>query len=246
MNLKLGKRPRKFNSKTLFLSKYLTNDVLPSPPEKRAYEYSVPPGTWGMLANDSVGDCVIAAMLHYIQAARSNNGEKVIFTESQALELYSAITGYKSGDPSTDNGTAWTDALEYWQTTGCFGHKILGWAAIGLSLESLRRGINLFGGVLIGTAVTESMMQQAQTGRPWNSPFEGEVLGGHGIPLVGYGREGQTCVSWGDLLQMDPAAPNEFDEAYCVITEDWMNAQGSSPSGLNIDELTKDLQLLRR
>lgn len=249
--LKFGKRPPKLHRKTLHLKDYLTKEILPPPPVAKGWEYAVADGQWGMLGNDTVGDCVIAAMLHWIQAARANNGEKVMFTTEQALSIYSAITGYdpsqtqEDGSNPTDNGTAWTDALAYWQKTGVCGHKILGWAAIEHSdLSSIKQAIALFGGVLIGTNVTSSMEAQFSDGQPWNAPFSNDSLGGHGIPWLGYGRVGQTCITWGQREQMAPEALEQVDEAYVPITADWLDTQGNSPSGLNLASLKDDLKLI--
>ena len=241
-----GKKPPKFHPKTLLLRDYLPT-ALPPPETKRAWEYSVSDRTWAasMLGNDQVGDCVIAAILHYIMAAQANVGNPVTFTTQQALDLYSAITGYNPADPSTDQGSSWTDALNYWQTTGCCGHKILGWAALDISsLDAIKQGIAIFGGVLIGTVLTQSMKDQFDKGQSWNAPFTGALLGGHGIAWLGFGRHGQTCITWGSRQQMDPAALSQVDEAYVVATQDWLDAQARSPSGLNLDALTADLKTI--
>ena len=241
-----GKKPPKFHPRTLLLRDYLP-PALPAPETRRAWEYSVSDRTWAdsMLGNDQVGNCVIAAMLHYIMAAQANVGKPVTFTTQQALDLYSAITGYNPADPSTDQGTAWTDALAYWQTTGCYGHNILGWAALDISsLDAIRQGISIFGGVLIGTAVTQSMEDQFHKSQPWNGPFSGAVVGFHAIPWLGFGRRGQTCITWASRLQMESAALSQVDEAYVVVTHDWLDAQSTSPSGLNLDALTADMNAL--
>jgi hypothetical protein len=248
MALKYGKLAPKFNPKTLLLSKYLLPSALPPPPEKRAWEYAVPDTTWAqsMLGNDQVGDCVIAAMLHYIMAATANTGKPVTFTTDQAIQIYSAITGYVPGDPSTDNGTAWTDALEFWQTNGIFGHYILGWASIQFqNLTSLRQGVDIFGATLIGTAVTESMENQFGAGQPWNPPFSGGTVGLHGIPMLGYGSQGQTVITWAAREQEDLTAPSLHDEAYVPVTQDWLDsATGLAPNTLDLDTLNADLKLI--
>lgn len=243
--LKLGKKAPVAHPRTLKLSNYLTGAVLPPPPQKTAWEYAIADDKWEMLGNDAVGDCVIAAMLHYIMAATAHTRKAAMFNTRQAIQLYSAITGYNPADPSTDQGTVMTDAFSYWQSIGLFGHKILGWAAIDhTDLNEIKQGINLFGGVLVGTAITESMMAQAQAEEAWNPPYLGAVLGGHAIPWLGYGKLGQTCITWGARLQMSPRAIEEVDEAYVVITEDWLDAQGKSPSGLNMDALEADLRTI--
>jgi hypothetical protein len=257
MALKFGKNPPKFHPKTLLFSDWLPR-ALPTPEQKRAWEYVVSDRNWAasMLGNDTVGDCVIAAMLHYIMAARANIGKPVIFTTDQALKLYSAITGYDpaqtdaNGNNPTDNGTAWTDALAYWQKIGVTLpdgsiDKILGWAALDpTSLPQVRQGISIFGGVLIGTNVTSSMMNQFNAGQPWNPPFSNDSEGGHGIPWLGFGRLGQTCLTWACRQQMSPDALSQVDEGYVVVTEDFINSQGQSPSGLILDALEADLKAI--
>lgn len=243
--MKYGKLSPLEHPRTLKLSNYLTGE-LPKPRGKSAWEYSVPDEVWSqsMLGNDTVGDCVIAAMLHWIMAATANTDNPVTFTTEQALGLYSDITGYNPSDPNSDQGTVFTDALNYWLKVGCYGHKILGWASIKLDIDSLQTAIDLFGGILVGTQVTESMENQFGNGEPWNSPFSGEILGGHGIPWLGYGKQGQTCITWAKRQQMSPEALQEVDEAYAVITQDWIDAQGTSPSGLDLSALQADLKLV--
>lgn len=250
--LKYGKRPPKFNPKTLLMSKYVLADAPPPPPEKRAWEYVIADDAWEMLGNDTVGDCVIAAMMHFIMASTANTGKPATFTTELALELYSAITGYDpsqtddEGNNPTDQGTTWTDALAYWQSTGIVDaagtiHKIEAWGSVGLDLPSLRQGINLFGGILIGLNVTNSMEQQFGNGLPWNAPFGGGIAGGHGIPGFGYGGQGESIVTWGKRQQGDLTLPGQFDEAYAVVTSDWLSVAGLSPSGLDLAALQADI-----
>ena len=53
-----------------------------------------------MLANDTIGDCVIAMMLHSIEDFHLDAGTPVpAFTDADAISIYSAITGYVPGDP---------------------------------------------------------------------------------------------------------------------------------------------------
>lgn len=242
--LKLGKRDPKWHPNTLNILKYhpaLFSTPVAPPPEKRAWEYSVHDSAWAatMLGNDEVGDCVIAAWLHYKMAALANAGRPwTLPTTEEALALYSTVTGYNPADPSTDQGTVWTDMLAYLQKNG----DILGWASIPLNLNALRNALQTFGGVLIGTPIYQSMEDQFGSGQAWNGPFSGNLLGGHGIPILGYGSEGETCITWGARQQMDLTAPSLFDEMYCVVTNDFMDAAGKSPSGLNINALWADLK----
>jgi hypothetical protein len=252
MALFLGKLPPKFNRKTLTIHGYLPPGILPPPLEHRAWEYKISDADWAlsMLGNDVARDCVIAAILHFIMSATARTNQAATFTTQDAFDLYAAITGWDGvpGSPS-DQGTAMTDAMAYMVKTGVKDqqgrlHKWLGWASIKLDLASLRQAIAIFGGILVGTAITQSMMDQFNAGQPWNAPFSGDVLGGHGIPWLGYGREGQTCITWAKRWQMDLNAPEEMDEAYAPITADFLNAQGVSPSGFDLAALQADLKAL--
>jgi hypothetical protein len=243
MPLRFGKKLPKFHPKTLLLKDYLPKTALPAPPVANGWEYAVSDATWSqsMLGNDSVGDCVEVMALHYIMAAQGNVGNRVTFTTDQAIQLYSAITGYNPSDPHTDQGTAITDLLAYWQNTGIYGHKILGWAAVNPSdLAQVRAALYAFGGLLAGIQVTSEMMQEFQDSQPWNS-FGGDVEGGHGVPILGYGRLGQTVITWAKRQQSNLDFWSVVDELYCVVTPDWLDAQGKSPSGLDLQTLQSDL-----
>ena len=205
-----------------------------------------------VLANDRIGLCVIAAILHHIEMARAIRGQSVTFTDEQAIALYTEITGYDpaqtddEGNNPTDNGTAWTDALDYWMKNGVYGEKILGWAAIDYSDPvKLNQAIDIFGAALIGTAVYQSMENQFSEGKPWNAPFKGGLQGYHAVPVPGFGREGRTCITWGARCEMDLFAPKLFDEAYVVITQSWIDAQGKTPLRINIATLQSGLAVLR-
>src|SRR4029077_20830125 len=133
-----------------------------------------------------------------------------------------------------------------WQKHGVFGHYIKAWAAIDHSdLNALRQAIDIFGGILVGTEVTGSMQAQFAAGKPWNRPFNKGVKGLHGVPWLGYGREGQTCITWAKRQQMDLTANRICDEAYCVITDDFLNSAFKTPLGINATQLAADIEALR-
>jgi hypothetical protein len=261
MPLSFGLAPVKIHPSTLLLKDYLPKAGLPVPPAHQGYEYAVSDAVWAqsMLGNgpdtlpdfpsfQGCGDCVWAAFLHYIMAARANAGERVIFTAKDAVGLYSKYTGYDpsqtqpDGSNPTDNGTAMTDGFAAWQKDGLLGHKILGWAAINPSDPAQRKAaIYAFGATFSGISVTASMMQQFQNGQPWNSPFDGAMLGRHAFPILGFGRFGQTGLSWARRVASDPDFPQLISEEYVVVTQDWLDAQGKSPSGLDLQTLQSDL-----
>jgi hypothetical protein len=53
-------------------------------------------------------------------------------------------------------------------------------------------------------------------------------------------------VTWGKLLDITPAFMNAYcDEAYAIISMDWLADSGISPSGLNWEGLVRDLQQMQ-
>jgi hypothetical protein len=74
--------------------------------------------------------------------------------------------------------------------------------------------------------------------------------GGHCVPIVGYGFDqdnntGSEVVSWGQIFDMTWGFFSVYcDEAYAIITQDWIEANGQSPSGFDIAALQADLAAL--
>lgn len=212
----------------------------------RGWEYAVPPEKLDILANDELGDCVIAAMMHYAQAETWNTSNPLTPTKQLTIETYSAITGYDPNDPSTDQGTCWIDALKYWKAHGIpmldkngkeVMHQILGYASLDLgSVAQQRYACDLFGGTLMGIQCPKSALDDTSnwTYQP-NSPIEG----GHGINREGQGGAGWHIGSWGLWIK----GTWEFslklaDEDYIVTTPAWVESEtGQTPSGVDLNAL---------
>jgi len=253
MPYKLGKTAPKFNRKTLRLSKYL-GSTLPTAPTKLWREYRVPPSGWGLMMNNTVGCCTCAAIGHMVMLFTAHTGTMVTPTDDQVIAVYSAVTGYDpsqtqpDGSNPTDNGAAITDILAYWQAVGIAGHKILGWAQINLDPASIKQAMYLFGAVDIGFNVPASAMTQFQNGQTWDvvTPDGGNV-GGHSVPLFGEGSQGFDCTTWGANQKLTNAfAASYMDEAYCVVTQDWISAaSGLAPNMINLATLQADLAAIK-
>jgi len=243
---RFGKDAPKFNRKTLKVNRYFLSDAPQFPPEKTYWEYKI--GAWPMFDNDSLGDCVFACGAHMEENWSAHTTGELDVTDEQVLAAYSAVGGYVPGDPSTDNGAAITDFLAYWQTTGFATRKIDGWASVNPQLlDNVKKSIYLFGGIDIGIQVPQSAMDQTNAGKPWDIVADdGGIIGGHSIPVLGYGGAGCTCITWGMLQQMSWDWFAKYcDEAYAVVTLDWLNAQGEAPNHLNLAALRADLAALK-
>jgi hypothetical protein len=244
-NFKLGKKaPRRLLS-TPALGDFLSKATTWPAVKPRGWEYAVPPAKLDILGNDTIGDCVIAAMMHYAQAETANTSNPLTPNTQLTIETYSAITGYDPNDPNTDQGTTWIDALTYWKKHGIplldstgkeVIHQILGWASLDLSSVAQQRyACDLFGGTLMGIQCPQSAEDDTTN---WTYVPNSPIVGGHGINREGQGGAGWHIGSWGLWIP----GTWEFslklaDEDYVVTTPAWVNAQGKSPSGLDLNEL---------
>ena len=255
--LRLGKLPPKFNPKTLYLPKYFlkaTDTSLPAPPPKNYWEYKIPADAWQMFGNDTLGDCTCACIAHMLMNATAHTGNIVIPTLADVIKVYSDVTGYDpsqaqpDGTNPTDQGAAITDILNYWQTTGIAGHKILAWASIDQgNTTHVKQGNYIFGGVDIGFNVPQSAMDQTNAKQAWDVVAnDGGIIGGHSVPVFGFGSQGNTCITWSLLQQMSWDFFAKYcDEGYSVVTQDWVsNATGLAPNALNMDALMADIKLI--
>ena len=244
--MKLGKLPPQRLMSTPALGDYLDKATAwPSVPAQ-GWEFAVPAPDLSVLGNDQFGDCGPAGALHLIQAQSANTGKLITPATSDALSLYTALTGFNPADPSTDQGVVLTDLLAYWQTTGiAVGstvHKIEGFASVDISsVAQMRYAAYTFGGLYLGL----NLPAACQTAQNWNFGPGQQIEGGHCVILAGQGRAGGKIGTWGMWV---PATwqflLTYLDEAYIVCSEDWVNSQDKSPSGLDLNALLAAMKTL--
>jgi hypothetical protein len=240
--MKLGKLPHRHDPRTLRLAKYLPA-VLPDPPEPFAWSPRVP--SWPMLKNDDVGDCTVAGALHLEQVWTAANGRAYNPTDTEAISAYSAITGYRPGDDSTDNGAVLLDVLNYWRAHGIGGHRISAFAQVDAADPiHVMTAIWLFGGLYIGLELPTSCQDQTL----WNCTDyrDGDRApgswGGHCVILTDYDAQGLTCITWGAKKRLTWGFLDTYsDEAWAIISPDFLNAQAQSPALFNREQLLADL-----
>lgn len=202
---------------------------------------------WGMLMNDSLGDCVAAGAGHAAMAF-SHYGSAKDFTlgDQDALMMYESISGYQPGKPATDVGATLQDGLGYWRATGIGGHKIAAFAQIDVTdLETVRACIALFGGVYTGMNFPSSAMDQFNAGKPWTVAKRSTIEGGHCVPIGGYTADTFTCVTWGQTQAMSADFFGRyFDEVWVPLDPAWLGTEGGTPSGLDTNALNADFLAL--
>ena len=220
----------------------------PTPPAEFALPQ--PRGGWGMLGNNTAGDCVVAGAAHLIEAVESQLPfvHQVEFTTEQAIRQYSAITGYDPATGANDTGCNENAVLELWRTSGLFnGHRIAAHAPVPINdILAVHRAIALYGGACIGIACPQSAQQQFQDGKPWTVVPGSPIVGGHCIVPVAYDPEGIDCVTWGGIARVTwPFWVTYVDEVHCVITDSEVQAgRGVGSHPLDLAALRGDLDRL--
>jgi len=247
--MKLGKLAARKNSVEFRLRDYLAVSTLPSPPTKTGHQnVSIP---WGMLGNDSYGDCVLAGAGHETMFWNREAGKTVNITTADALSDYTAITGFNPNDPNTDQGTDMQVAASYRRKTGIEDsvrtrHKVAAYLAItpGNKLE-MKQAIYLFDAVGIGIQFPKSAMDQFNAGKPWSVVASSPIEGGHYIPAIGYDSKYVYIVTWGKVQKMTWSFFTRYcDEAIAYLSQEFLTG-GKSPEGFDSATLNADLAKLK-
>jgi hypothetical protein len=250
--LKLGKQDARHDPRALLLASYLTT-ALPVPPATLNIADNIQ--AWGMMENDQIGDCTCAAAGHLIMEWTANSGKKMVTpTDKQIVAAYSAITGYNPVTGANDNGAVEVDVLNYWRQTGIAGHKIGAYVSLEPSNHShVMDAVYLFEGCYIGMQLPLSAQAQTQNHQPWSVPPGGPTgngkpgsWGGHAVPVVAYDSRGVTVVTWGALQVMTWSFWETYcDEAYAILSTDYINGKKQAPQGFSLTQLQADLADLK-
>jgi hypothetical protein len=239
--MKLGRKAIKTDTRTLRLRDYIT-PALPPPPTAADWTKGI--AGFGMMLNDSLGDCTIAGAGHAVQVWSANTGVEATPPDSAILAAYEAWDGYNPSDPTTDCGGVELDVLNDWRNQGLAGHALLAFADPNVAnLTEVRQAINLFGGLYIGL----NLPLTAQSQDVWDVvPRAGAKArpgswGGHCVFVPAYDANGFTCITWGARKTMTLAFWKKYcDEAHALLSQDWIGASGS-PAGFNQAQLLADL-----
>lgn len=246
--MRFGKLPARHDPRTLNLVDYLDPAL---PPPKPVVNYATKVEHWPIYANDRLEDCTCAAAGHLIQDWTANTDRPFTPEEPQVVHAYSAITGYNPDYPSTDKGAHVLDVLRFWRKEGIAGRKILAFVALEPGNEEhVKDAVQLFGGAYIGLQLPLSAENQTV----WSVPPGGATGKGawgswesHAVPIVAYDTRTLTVVTWGKLHKMTWQFWDTYcDEAYTILSPDFIGPGGKSPSGVNLEQLGVDLEKLKR
>ena len=247
--MRLGKRAPRQDQRTLMLANYLTGEL---PPLLPSVDYSKGITDWGMMLNDQLGCCTIAAVGHAVQSwTVSSSGRELTVPDSTIRQYYMQWDGYNPADPSTDQGGVELDVLNNWRQSGFAGHILDAYAGVklvpdmGFQISEVMRTIQLFGGAYVGvelplTAQTQDVWDVV----PGNKPeAQAGSWGGHAFWLLGYNAKTLVGVTWRKLKYMTWEWFHQYcSEAYALVSEDWLEESGISVSGFDRQALFADLK----
>jgi hypothetical protein len=247
---KLGRNPSPYGAVQFKFSEVFNPEALPPAPAVFGHRLFQ---NWGMLANDKIGDCVVAGAMHETMIwTREHASRAATFNELNAVSTYSAIGGYVIGDASTDNGLDMAMAASYRRNTGITDangivHKVDAYLAIDAkNTDALLQATYLFGAVGLGVYVPSNAGDQFAEEKPWEVERNSSILGGHYVPLVGRNRFGHfLIVTWGRIQACTPGWIQTYcDEAICYLSLEHLDAQGLSLEGYDRPRLTAMLDAL--
>jgi hypothetical protein len=241
---RLGKLPRRNDRRTLRFSHYLKAGLAPAPAEV-TYEQKVT--AWPMMLNDTEGDCTIAAAGHMIEDWTANaNPPPVVVPDPDIQSAYNAVDG------GVDQGADMLTVLKYWRSAGIGGHGIAAFAQLDLpSVPELEQSVFLFGASYIGLSLPNFVVNASDMlAVPWVVPPGGATgpdaapnpASGHCVPVLGYDAQNLYVVTWGTVKAMGRDFYAAYtDEAYAVLSPDWISPGGTAPAGFDMTQLQADL-----
>ncbi|MGO9178728.1 MAG: hypothetical protein ACLQBX_03890 [Candidatus Limnocylindrales bacterium] len=247
MNYKLGKLPAVLDRRTLRFGAYLKPE-LPPPPASVDYGSRVP--NWPMYDNDRYGDCTCAAAGHMIQNWTANSGTEVTPPDSAVVQFYEHFVG---SPPPPDAGCDMLSVLKYWRNAGLGGDKVMAFTALEPTNQvQAQDALYMFGSVYIGVALPDFATQGDMLAVPWVVPPQGPVgdaapnpHNGHCIPAMAYDANNLYVVTWGAWKAMSwQFFATYAEEAYAVLSQDFITTNGETAAGFELDALRKDLAAL--
>jgi hypothetical protein len=162
-----------------------------------------------MLANDTTGDCTIAAVGHAVALWRSYEPPPMTFmTDAEALAAYAKVM-------QPGGGAFIADVLNYWKTQGFIiggkldklsGWNTSDWKDHQAVIDAVDKGGCVICGVILRNG--QDLPGPEQFG-PWKT-INDQIAGGHCVLIVKVTDVGPVCVTWGTLVQ---------------ITWDWWDAR---------------------
>ena len=249
----------------LRLKDYLNANALPTPPSSYDYVTGGSVALAPMYMNDTLGDCVCAAMAHTLglmvaDAADNNapsNTAPLIYTNNQVVSLYSGACGY-ANTSQTDQGCDIQTVFKYVEKNDFpqgSNNTIAGYLTIDhANTYEQQLAIYLFENLIFGIDMPSAWVNP----EPNSNGFVWDVAGapdnslGHCFPGFSYDTTGKVEIStWSMVGYITANAitkycdPSVYGELYTVISTDALNkASQLAPNGLDWATLVSDFDSL--
>lgn len=255
--VRLGKRPVKHDARTFKLVDILEDGLLEEfDCDGFDWDSELPEDT-GVMMNDRVGLCAVAAYAHLEQGWTAlEEGAEYTMPDDVVVSEYSRITGivngtpYTPSDPTTDTGLALLDVMKVAKSTGIGGRKI--GAFVKLNHQDMREIViagYLFGGLYTGAGLPVDASDQI--GKMW-TPTTGSgsapySWGGHAMGLVAASKKDGWVRyrTWGKRQDADEAWVSTYaDEMYACLADDWVSGDKPAPNGVDMKKLRALLMAL--
>lgn len=253
---KLGRMPRSFDPRVPHLSAVLAGKQ-PLPPPPSVDWTANMPRQFGMMLNDTLGDCTCAAVYHARQVWSFNaSGNEITEPDADVEELYVEACGYNPKAPGEGPGGNEQHVLKFLLnkgapvgTGGQSRDKIAAFVEVDpRNTDDVKRTINECGVAYIGFNVPQNIMPpNAPSPAVWTvDPANSQIVGGHAVVLPGYDSVGPKVISWGSLYTMTWQFFATFvDEVYAIADRAWIGAKGTTPGGLSLADLETQMSALK-
>lgn len=200
---------------------------------------------WPLLLNDRLGDCTAAGFWHLVQAWTAYAGIEYVPSNQDALKLYERF-GYNPKTGKGDNGAVEQDVLASLVQSAVDDHGAVAFGQVDhTSPTMMKAALNIFGGLYVGIQCPESMQAQFAAGQVIDYVAGSAIEGGHCIVIVGWDAKYLYIVTWGKLVKMTWAFWAHYgDEAWVIVTKDFIEKNGKSPSGMDLQGFLDEFKVL--
>lgn len=263
-SFKLGRNPRTYDPAVPHLSAILAGKVPPPPPASVDYTTGMPqaPNNFGMMLNDTLGDCTCAAFYHARQVwTFHSTGTTQTAPDDDVELLYEDACGYKPSQGGEGPGGNEQHVLTYIHKTGApIGpdgppvDKLLAFVEVDpRNLDDVKRTIFNSGIAYIGFNVPANIMPPGEPPpQTWTvAPGNPQIVGGHAVALPGYDDQGAIVISWGQIYKMTWEFFSTYvDEVYDITDASWARSKFASdrklrlPGGLSEADLVNQMRYL--
>jgi hypothetical protein len=208
------------------------------------------PQDLGMMGNDRLGDCTIAALHHGRQVWSLGATQRIVTDpDSAVLADYEALCGYDPANPDTDQGgvlqAVLAGAVSRGITTQNGPDKLLGFYEIDVRNQQDVREVIALGGLAYIGIDLPAAWGDSDAGATWDAT-DSAPEGGHCVILVGYTPGGFWVVSWGMRFFLTNAGfAQACDEAYGLVSQDWITKTGKTPGGMTVSDLESVMREVR-